>query len=380
MGKILDRQKTDMELAQFATLFAVKGTQFGKDVYSSVIKFNDLQDFLAVFPEVQRDVNPRKVSSLRRYIISGLEDTGEVSMRFFSAVTVTCKATIYYDDKHNRCLIDTHASKLSINDGQHRFNAIVSAIDTLEKDFLKSKDKERTAKLKRMIDSLKEMSIPIVIFDDLSISEEKMLFHDLNNLAQRPSLNSNIRLNQTDLYAKMAREIAVSNRYLEFYGIEMDKMSISGKNNKNTILLSTIYGSTKELLSFGSRYNKDYLNEDNYDDLKVIVNDTFTKMFSALPTDINIRGKYLIEKSFTIKAISRFICHARNHLDLMSSEDDIFKAISQVDWSYNIEIWSNYGGIEGSNGNIVFGGGSVSGVKAVYSVLIEELENIVAEK
>src|SRR5690606_25575162 len=242
MGEILDKQKTDLEMTQFATLSAIKGTQFGKDVYSSILKFNDLSEFLEIFPNVQRNIVPRKVNSIKRYIMNGLEQ-GDERLHFFSAVTVTCKATLYYDEKNMRCAIDTHRSKLSINDGQHRFQAISDLIVKLENDFLKSRDKLKQAKLRKQISTLKEMVIPIVIFDDLSEVEEKQLFYDLNNLAQRPSRNANIRLNQTDMFSRIARELATENRYLKHFGVEMDKMSIIGANNPNTILLSTIYAS-----------------------------------------------------------------------------------------------------------------------------------------
>lgn len=369
MGEILDKQKTDLELSQFAILSAIKGTQFGKDVYSSVIKFNDLADFLSVFPEVQRDIIPRKVASIRRYILSGLEDGN--SMRFFSAVTVTCRATIYYDEKNHRCAIDTHNSKLSVNDGQHRFEAIKTLIEQLEKDFLKSKDKARTVKLKSMIDELKEMVIPIVVFDGLNEIEESQLFHDLNNLAQRPSRNANIRLNQTDFFSKMAIQLSKENRYLSHYGVETDKMSISGKNNKNTILLSTIYASIKELLNSEYKANHGFLNEENFDDYKTYVNDTFDKLFYALPHDMDTRGKYLLEKSFAIKTIAKFIRQSRQ---AEMFDDEIFNVINKVDWTNNIDTWSKYGAISGyRNGNIVFGGGNAGGVKAVLSMLNDNI-------
>src|SRR5690606_35791182 len=125
------------------------------------------------------------------------------------------------------------------------------------------------------------MVIPIVIFDDLSDREEKQLFHDLNNLASRPSRNSNIRLNQTDIFSKMSRDLAKENRYLKHYGVEMDKMSISGHNNKNTVLLSTLYAMTKELLGLEYRHNHNVLTKENYDEVKKMLNETLNSLFFA---------------------------------------------------------------------------------------------------
>jgi DNA sulfur modification protein DndB len=378
MGEsIFGKSETDLNLEErtFATLKAIKGRQFGKDVYSSVIKFEDLSNFLEIFPSVQRDIIQRKVGSLRRYILSGLEKDNSVNMRFFSAVTVTCKGTIYYTDASSRMGIDIYESKLSINDGQHRFEAIKTAIEYLEQEFVKSKDKMKTARIKEWLDELKNMVIPVVIFDGLTEREEKQLFHDLNNLAQRPSRNANIRLNQTDLFSKMARELATENKYFKHYGVEMDKMSIH-PNNENTILLSTIYASIKEILGSEYKYNHGFLNDKNYQGFKKRVEDTFNKLFFVLPPDIDTKGKYLTEKSYAIRAISRFICHARNHLDLQLSDDDIFGIIKGIDWSYDLDKWSLYGGMKGSTGTIVFGGGSGGGFRAVYSALMDKATSI----
>lgn len=363
--------KADLETRQMAQLSAIKGKQFGKDVYSSVIKFKDLAKFLEIFPSVQRDINPRKVASIRRYILSGLDDK-ESNMRFFSSMTVTCKGTLFYDEHKNRVAIDTQESKLSINDGQHRHEAIITALEHLEREFVKSKDKLKTSRIQELIFDLREMTIPVIIFDGLSEPQEKQMFHDLNNLAQRPSRNANIRLNQTDLYSKMARELADTNKYFIHYGVEVDKMSISGKNNPNTILLTTIYASIKEILGVDLRYNKDFLSEENYDEVKVTVDNTFSEMFYALPPDIDTRSKYIIDKSYTIKAITRFICHARNHLDLQLKDEEIFNIISSVDWTYNIDQWAKYGGVKGQDENIVFGGGNGGGFKAIYSILMDK--------
>jgi DNA sulfur modification protein DndB len=362
----LTLSKTDLTTGQFATLSAIKGEQFGRDVYSSVIKFKDLKEFLEVFPNVQRGIIKKKVNSIRRYILTGLENKEE--LRFFSAVTVTCKGTMYYDQNRFRIAVDTDDSKLSINDGQHRFEGAKSAIEYLEKEFVKSKDKDRTMEISEQIEYLKEMIIPVVIFDGLSESEEKQLFSDLNNLSQRPSRNANIRLNQKDLYSKMARELSEENRYLKHIGVEQDKMSIHS-SNENTILLSTIYKMIKELLGAELKYDKKFLNKRNYSRYKKKINETFDKLFFSLPPDIDIKRKYLFEKSFTFKAICRFITHARNHLELQLSDDEIFEIIGSIDFSYNIDFWKHYGGIQGTQKNIVFGGGGGGGFTAVYDAL-----------
>lgn len=114
--EILDnRNNTDLEKGLFASLPAIKGEQFGREIYSTLIKFKDLEDFLEVFPEVQRDIIPRKVKAVRRYILSASEE----NLRFFSSITVTIRGNAFYDSANKRLALDVANSKMSINDGQH---------------------------------------------------------------------------------------------------------------------------------------------------------------------------------------------------------------------------------------------------------------------
>ncbi|HDX9663327.1 TPA: DGQHR domain-containing protein [Bacillus cereus] len=377
LGTVFD-DSTDLELNSFATLSSIRGKQFGREVFSTVIKFNDLVKFLEIFPQVQRDIVPRKVASIRRYILTGLESNNN-EMRFFSAVTVSCKGTMFYDEVKHRVAIDTNESKLSINDGQHRFEAIRTAIEYLEREFVKCKDKNKEAKLKSMIDGLHNMIIPVVIFNGLSEEEEKQLFHDLNNLAQRPSKSANIRLNQTDLFSRMSRELADEDKYLKHYGVERDKVSIHPRN-PNTILLTSIYNSIKALLDNEYKFDKNFLTEGNYDKHKAMVSDTFNKMFFALPPDLDTKEKYITDKSFTFKAICKFICHARTYLELKLSDDEIFDIIKSTDWTNTVEAWSKYGATLSKSGQTVFGGGMHGGYKAVYDSLMDKAKAMKQEQ
>lgn len=370
--RVLESKQTDMEVSTMAQLSAIQGMQFGREVYSSVIKFKDLERFMHVFPKVQRALNMKKVGSIKRYIISGLESTGHMNMRFIPAITATSRSTIFYDQTTHRIAIDTERSKLSINDGQHRFTAINQTLEYLEKEFVKSKDKMRTARIKDMIDTIKDMVIPVTIFANLTEREEKQLFYDLNSLAARPSKNANIRLNQLDLYARMARELAQENKYLRHYGVEMDKTSIQSAN-KNTLLLATVHKMIKELLGDEISHDRDFLNEGNYKEFKKYINETFDRLFFTLPNDLNVRGKYLTDKSYTLKSIARFINHARNYLDLRLSDDEIFKIIGDMDWTMTTDFWSKYGASPGlKKGNIVFNGGGHGAAKSVYDALIDQ--------
>ena len=358
--EILDnRNNTDMEKGLFASLSAIQATQFGREIYSSVIKFKDLADFLEIFPEVQRDIIPRRVASIRRYILSENSD----NLRFFSSITVSCKGYAFYDGTNKRLAIDVANTKLSINDGQHRFEAIRTTLLQLEKEFQKSKDKEKTIKLREKIDRLEEMSVPIVIFNGLVESEEKQLFHDLNNLAQRPSRNATIKLNQTDYIAKIARELANSNQHFVRLGVEKDKSSIH-RNNPNTVLLTSIYNSIKHLVK-----PKDLeINEDTYSSIYNEINLWFNDLFEVLPSDLDVKGKYVLEKSYGLPSIFKFIAYMQK---VGASRESIIDTISKVDYLADNSVWEQYGGRINTFGRLEFSGSTSGGERAIYSILMD---------
>ncbi|MEK1828924.1 hypothetical protein AAAC51_07190 [Priestia megaterium] len=89
------QRELDLQTALMAELVAIKGNQFGKPVYSTVLPFKDLMKFLNVFPEVQRQLNSRKVTSIKTYTLSGMElmKKAKRAMRFFLALHVRQEGT-----------------------------------------------------------------------------------------------------------------------------------------------------------------------------------------------------------------------------------------------------------------------------------------------
>lgn len=361
----------EMGLQEFATISGIKGGQFNKEVFSAVLKFKDLDRFLQVFPEVQRQASGRKINSIKNYILTGIEDNS--SMRYFSALTVTTRGHVFYDESKHRIAIDTNNSKLSINDGQHRYNGIVAAIEELKRRISKTNDYEKVNKYEEMLSRLESMVMPLVIFNNLSETEEKQLFYDLNNLATKPSRSATIRLAQSDNLSRMARELSETNDYLIRYGVETNKMSIHS-NNKNTILLTTVYEMCKLLYQDELKQDKNYISDEIYEQLKEDTNNIFNKIFNALPQDLDVKNKYITSKSFALRGIAKFIN------DVMTSNkynhDNIYKAIANVDWKENFEYWEQFGAKTNESGNLEFPNHNVNGIVSVKNACITELKKI----
>ncbi|MDR7207642.1 DNA sulfur modification protein DndB [Priestia megaterium] len=358
----------DMKVQQYATLSGIKGKQFGNDIFTTLIKFKDLRTFLDVFPNVQRNTVARKVSKIKTYTISGVTDKS--TMRFFPSVTATARGNVFYDESSKQLAIDTQNSKLSLNDGQHRHFGVCEALRELEGRSNKAKDQATRQQINDYIRELEEMVIPLTIFAGLNEIEESQLFYDTNAKAQRPSRSATIRLAQTDYIAKLSRELTEQNMYLKRYGVEMDKMSIQ-RNNSNFILLTTVYEFIKRL--FWSEYKKDidFLNSKNYGLYKTIVDNTLDMVFKNLPTDLHIKGKYLLEKNYALKGVAKFIHWAKlNKID----DKDIMAAIKSEEWEMDSKHWYNFGGrLSEINGILAFNGGE-AGISAVYNSLKNRVE------
>lgn len=368
-GFIKAKKDHDLKLDNFATLSAIRGKQFGREMFSSMLKFKDLLDFLEVFPEVQRNITNRKVIKIKNYVLSGLYD--KAALRFFSAITVTCRGGMFYDESTNKVAINTHESKLSVNDGQHRFYGISEAIRELNGKLNTEKDETKKNEILIYLNELKHMVIPLVIYNHIDEVSEKQLFHDLNNLASRPSRSATIKLAQTDLFSKMAREMAEENRYLKHYGVEMDKMSIHGDKNPNTILLTTVYSMIKLLFGKSGKSAttiNNFITEDNFSYYKKKAMKMFDNIFSVLPHDLSDRNKYILSKSYALKGIARFYYEGTSVYGI--KEDKILKTIENCDYSNNIDLWSPHGASLSKHGNIIFT--NYQGIMAVYETLMNK--------
>jgi DNA sulfur modification protein DndB len=363
------KKKNDLSVNQFATITGIKGMQFGKEIFSTVVKFKDLMEFIQVFPNVQRNIVQRKVGKIKNYVVTGIENPKE--MRFFPAITVTAKGSVYYDESSFRLAIDTNESRLSINDGQHRFYGISEAIRELTGRMNRAKDEDTRNKYRDYLNNLNNMVLPMTIFNNLTEKEEKQLFYDTNNLAQRPSRSANIRLVQNDMIAKLAREIAEENKYLKYYGVEYNKMSIHS-NNPNTVLLTTVYAMIKNL--YWTEYINDYgfITENNYQDYKKKTAKIFNEIFFNLPPDLEKKDKYILSKNYALKGITKYIRVAREK----GYEDArIVAVLKEIDWTLNLSYWSNYGAYPSEiTGALQFGGNGEGGIKGIFDNCMETLE------
>lgn len=350
-------------MTTYVKLNGTEGIQFGRKFYNVTLKFHELQNFLSVFKEVQRNIDKVKVVALSEYILRGLREN---NMSFLTSITTTCRGDILYNHIKEEINIDVE-SILSVNDGQHRYKGIVRALTILERELRAEKDKNKKFLINRKLETLKNMEIPIVIFAGITEDMERQLFHDLNNLAKRPTKSVSLKFDQTNLYTRLAKYLASNNFYFTKYGVEMEKTSLS-KINSNTFLLTTITNAVSFLLSGTDKNNHDILNEENYEEARDYVEDTFNKIFEVLPDDINDGSKYVMNKSVVFQGIAKFLYMAKV---ANVSEDEALLAIAETDWKITAP-WEELGA-RVADGNVTFIG-SGTGVNIIMRAIGEKLE------
>ncbi|NRS52054.1 DNA sulfur modification protein DndB [Brevibacillus sp. HB2.2] len=339
-----------------------KGNQFGRKTYVTMVPFRSLNKFFTVFDEVQRSINHKKVKSIADYILKGFSDD---CYSFISALTVSCRGEIGYDETSKQVIIDIDSS-LSVNDGQHRLEGIKLALKLLSKEVDAATGEEKK-RLTEKLNHFRQMTVPVVIYSDMTIESEQQLFHDLNLLSTKPNKSVSLKFDKIDLYNRMARELASENTHLRSLGVESEKATLKGRNKK-FILLSTLREAVSYIVCGAVNDTDRMLTEENYDSTKEVVNEILNEVFSAIPIDCNDRSKYILGYSGAFQAIGKYIYYILNKENIANVTDYI-AGLGSIDWRHQSDIWLEFGGKYDENRNRVFFSGNGSGMSNIFKAL-----------
>ncbi|WP_370295577.1 DNA sulfur modification protein DndB [Rossellomorea marisflavi] len=346
-----------------------KGNQFGRDTFVTMIPFNKIESFFKVFPEVQRKLSKPRVKSIAKYILDGID---KKRMTFLSAITVTCKNEIEYNEAESTLDVDI-STVFSVNDGQHRSEAIKLAISTLKEQIENASSDNEYEKLNEKLEILENMTIPVVIFTNINQKGEQQLFHDLNLLASKPNKSIALNFDSSDQYNKLAKELARNNEQLLRLNIETGKTQIRG-NNKQIMVLSTLRNMLCFIITGANKDKNNKLNIDTYTDYYNTLDEIINLLFESLPEDASNRDKYIIGTAATLQGIGKYlneVIYNQNKLDWQSE----VKRLGTIDWSHSSSVWETYGGnYIPEKDKFVFTGTS-AGINGVYEALKYKLNN-----
>ena len=206
---------------------AITGTQSNKPYYAAMcpieflVKLFKYEDpALPPAMKAQRILNKSRIPEMRDYVLSGNYTfsalTASIDGRFsFTPVSKSAQVGILRIDA---------SAKLIINDGQHRREALIKALEQKPE--------------------LRDEHIVIVFYEAEGLEQAQQIFTDLNKHAIRPTKSLNILFDNRKNFSKIVRE--VTTLVTGFAGrTEFEKTTISNRS-KNLYTLSGIYSSVEE--------------------------------------------------------------------------------------------------------------------------------------
>ncbi|MCS0823923.1 DNA sulfur modification protein DndB [Cytobacillus firmus] len=345
-----------------------KGNQFGRDTFVTMIPFNKIESFFKVFPEVQRKLSKPRVKSIAKYILDGID---KKRMTFLSAITVTCKNEIEYNDEESTIDVDI-STVFSINDGQHRSEAIKLAIATLKENIENANNNTERENLLQKLHLLGNMTIPVVIFTNIDQKGEQQLFHDLNLLAGKPNKSIALNFDSSDQYNRLSKDLAKNNKQLLRLNVETEKTQIRGNNNQ-IMVLSTLRNMLCYILTGSNKDKEGLLNIETYNDFYNTLDEIINLLFEVLPEDASNREKYIIGTAATLQGIGKYlneVIYKQNNLDWQSE----IKKLGTIDWSHSSSVWEGYGGSYISEKNKFVFTGTSAGINGVFEALKNTLK------
>ena len=218
---------------------AIRGIQAGREFYVAMCPLKIIPK-LFVFTEfdlppelrAQRTLRASRIPALKNYILNNPKDY------IFSSLTASVDGTMKFEPapslgeggKLGRLYVSME-SRLLINDGQHRRQAIEEA-------------------LKENPDLAHEM-ISVVFFEDKGLVRSQQMFSDLNKNAVKPTKSLSILYDHRDEFAKFI--VAISSELEIFSGrVELEKTAISNRSIK-FFTLNGIADATRKFLGIKGR-------------------------------------------------------------------------------------------------------------------------------
>lgn len=282
---------------------AIRGNEWGRVTYVAQIPFTEIQSIARIDEYVQREANKNRMEEISAYILNAFKDA-KFNAGFNSLVTSLRNSDILYDEEKNEIKLSTRA-ELYLCDGQHRYGGIIRAIKKVEDNIKNSRDDNEKQKHKNIYNLLKNNTIPVVIFTDLNIDEEKQLFSDLNKLGVNVDKTTALSRDSNDIYNRIAKELSTEIEYIKKYGIDQKSQRLQS-NNRAIATLSTWNLCIRILINGYSNINNSWNSIWSYEEKKKMCFDFWDEFFRILPKEFTNKKKYMVTNAYYLQGIAQF--------------------------------------------------------------------------
>ena len=294
---------------------AIRGIQAGREFYVAMCPLKIIPK-LFVFTEfdlppelrAQRTLRKSRIPALKNYILNNPKDY------IFSSLTASVDGTMKFEPapslgeggKLGRLYVSME-SRLLINDGQHRRQAIEEA-------------------LKENPDLAHEM-ISVVFFEDKGLVRSQQMFSDLNKNAVKPTKSLSILYDHRDEFAKFI--VAISSELEIFSGrVELEKTAISNRSIK-FFTLNGIADATRKFLGIKGR--KISVDEQNK------VKEFWNEMTKNIP-----EWQLLVQKRVTASELRKECVHSHtNLLNALGIVGNVLQNEYPSDWKQKLASLQN---------------------------------------
>jgi DNA sulfur modification protein DndB len=213
---------------------AVRSIQAGRAYFVTACPLRVVPDLLTFAPtgvppelRAQRLLNKSRIPKIAEYL------SANPTSYVLSAITASMDADVEFDElgplrdgARVGQLVIPAGSRVMVNDGQHRREAIAAAL--------------------RIKPELGDESVPLVLYLDAGLARSQQTFADLNRHAIRPAPSLNVLYDHRDPVAELSRRIA--SETCPFQGLtELEKSSLSNRASK-MFTLSAIHQATVALI------------------------------------------------------------------------------------------------------------------------------------
>jgi len=294
---------------------AIRGIQAGREFYVAMCPLKIIPK-LFIFTEfdlppelrAQRTLRASRIPALKNYILNNPKDY------IFSSLTASVDGTMKFEPapslgeggKLGRLYVSME-SRLLINDGQHRRQAIEEA-------------------LKENPDLAHEM-ISVVFFEDKGLVRSQQMFSDLNKNAVKPTKSLSILYDHRDEFAKFI--VAISYELEIFSGrVELEKTAISNRSIK-FFTLNGIADATRKFLGIKGR--KISVDEQNK------VKEFWNEMTKNIP-----EWQLLVQKRVTASELRKECVHSHtNLLNALGIVGNVLQNEYPSDWKQKLASLQN---------------------------------------
>lgn len=338
----------------FINLKALKGNHFGKEILSMQCKASELIKFFEIDGDVQREVIDYHVADIQKYIQYGIEGKNI----YFPPIILSARGKGTYDkvQQEYRLRFD---EKLTLLDGQHR----IKAFENIIKRLAIRTDSNSQAQLKYVSD----FPFSIQVFMNITKSEEKQLFTDVNTKASKVSNTLLIMYKSDDLCSQLVKDIIENHPT-----IPEDMFEVRSKYTKTKFMtaatLQNIIVTLNDRLLHTQRTDSK-ITEETYDQYKKKTIEFLNLLNTYFSFNLHGRSQSIIYIPKVLSSLAFFVADTLEKNPMISMEELFGDYIKQIDWSHNNKEFEKIGLTYNPNTGRYSVTSGVRGMKAIVEYL-----------